>query len=161
MDSNARKVTVTSNSRSLVSIVKRDLNLNRQWPRKGSEAKIPFDVLEEALYDPGVEYMFKTGILYIKDMQDKIDLGLEPPDATTPQNIILMSDEEKKEYMGLRHSPEELREKLKQMSFETKKDFCDYVIQNELLDAGKATVIKEVCGIDILKAIQNKRANES
>jgi hypothetical protein len=44
------------------------------------------------LWDNGVRVMIDRGILYIPDMKDKIDLGLEPEDATEPENIIVLSD---------------------------------------------------------------------
>jgi hypothetical protein len=40
--------------------------------------------------------MFTSGILYIENLQDKIDLGLEPADTTEPVNIVLL-DEKKME----------------------------------------------------------------
>ena len=157
----SEKVTVISNARSIVSISIPDLKLHKTWPKKGAKVLIDKDVLEEAMFDAGVDYMFKSGLLYIKDMQTKIDLGLEPEGATTPQNIVFMSDEEKEEYMSSKKQAWQLKEALAKLSYEGKKDFCDYVIDNELLDSKKSAIIKEVCGIDTLHAIQMKQANEA
>ena len=157
----SEKIAVFSNSRGLVSITLPELKLNKSWPQKGAKVLIEKEQLEEAMYNPGVEYMFKTGILYIENMQTKIDLGLEPEGATAPQNIIFMTDKEKGEFMSPKRQAWELKAKLEQMSYENKKDFCDYVIENELLDTAKAKVIKEVCGVDILHAIRMKQANDA
>ena len=89
-----------------------------------AKVTIDKDVLEEAMYDPGVEYMFKTGILYINEMEDKIALGLEPEGATKPENIIILTDDEKKEWMSSKKQSWELKTMLEKLSYEGKKDFC-------------------------------------
>ena len=63
-------VSIKSTVKALVSINVPTLNLRRSWPKKGAVQKIPFDVLEQAYFEPGVEYLFKTGVLYIEDMED-------------------------------------------------------------------------------------------
>lgn len=158
---NNNKITVISNSKSIVSIFVPELKLKRTWNKKGAKVNIDKDVLEEAMYNPGVEYMFKTGILYIDEMEDKIALGLEPEGATKPENIIILTDDEKKEWMSSKKQSWELKAMLEKLSYEGKKDFCDFVIENELMDSKKSTVIKEVCGIDTIRSIQMKQANEA
>lgn len=158
---NNNKITVISNSKSIVSIFVPELKLKRTWNKKGAKVNIDKDVLEEAMYNPGVEYMFKTGILYIDEMEDKIALGLEPEGATKPENIIILTDDEKKEWMSSKKQSWELKAMLEKLSYEGKKDFCDFVIENELMDGKKSTVIKEVCGIDTIRSIQMKQANEA
>ena len=158
---NNNKITVISNSKSIVSIFVPELKLKRTWNKKGAKVNIDKDVLEEAMYNPGVEYMFKTGILYIDEMEDKIALGLEPEGATKHENIIILTDDEKKEWMSSKKQSWELKAMLEKLSYEGKKDFCDFVIENELMDGKKSTVIKEVCGIDTIRSIQMKQANEA
>lgn len=158
---NNNKITVISNSKSIVSIFVPELKLKRTWNKKGAKVNIDKDVLEEAMYNPGVEYMFKTGILYIDEMEDKIALGLEPEGATKPENIIILTDDEKKEWMSSKKQSWELKAMLEKLSYEGKKDFCDFVIENELMDGKKSTVIKEVCGIDTIRSIQMKQTNEA
>lgn len=156
----SEKVEVISNSRGTVYLTVPHLNLKKEWSRKNAKASIDKDVLMEALYDPGVEYMFTTGLLYIKDMKTKIELGLEPEGAAEPENIIILTDEEKAKYMSSTKMAWELKEVLEKLSYEGKRDFCDYVVDNELLDTKKSAIIKEVCGFDVLRAIQLKQANE-
>lgn len=157
----SEKITVVSNARALVSINIPGLKLNRTWPKKGAKAQIDKETLEEAMYDAGVEYMFKSGILYIEKMEDKIELGLEAEGATEPENIIIMTDEEKALYMSPKKQAWELEKKLASLSYESKRDFCDYVIANELMDSKKTAIIKKVCGVDTLQAIRLKQANEA
>lgn len=157
----SEKVTVVSNCKNIVSIFLPELHLKRNWAKKGAKIAIDKEVLEEAMYDPGVEYMFQSGILYIENMEQKIELGLEPEGATTPQNIIVLTDNEKKEWMSSAKQAWQLKEELEKLSHEGKKDFCDFCIENELLDSKKAAVIKEVCGVDIIRSIQLKQLNSA
>lgn len=153
------KVTVISNSRNVVSVCIPDLKLKKSWARKGAKVLIDKDILEEAMFDPGVEYMFKSGLLYVQDVKTKIDLGLEPEGATASKNVF-MSDEEKEEYMSSKKQAWQLEEKLKELSHEGKRDFCDYVVEHELFDSKKSNIIKKICGVDTVHAIQMKHANE-
>jgi hypothetical protein len=77
-------ITIKSTVKAQVSISVPSLNLRRFWPKAGAIQRIPFDLLEQAIYEPGVEYLFKTGILYIDDMETKIKLGLEEPEVKEP-----------------------------------------------------------------------------
>ena len=156
-----RKVIIENMTNSRVGIDIPELRLMRIWEKKGVKKPVDFDVLKEAIYNEGVEYMFKTGILYINEMEDKIALGLEPEGATKPENIIILTDDEKKEWMSSKKQSWELKAMLEKLSYEGKKDFCDFVIENELIDGKKATVIKEVCGVDTIRSIQMKQANEA
>lgn len=155
------KVTVVSNVPSTVEILIPTLNLKAEWRKKGAKVLIEKEILEQAMFDPGTEYMFTSGILLIEDMETKIDLGIEPPGATEPENVIVLTDAEKEEYMSNKKQAWELKDKLNKMSYESKKDFCDYVIEHELMDSKKSLIIKEVCGIDTVHAIQMKQANEA
>ena len=72
-----RKVIIENMTNSRVGIDIPELRLMRIWEKKGVKKPVDFDVLKEAIYNEGVEYMFKTGILYIDDIDVKIELGLE------------------------------------------------------------------------------------
>lgn len=82
------KVMVTSMVNGIVGITLPHLLFKKSWPKKGSKLPVDKEILRQAIYEPGVEYMFKNGILYIDDMDFKIELGLEEEGTTTPKNII-------------------------------------------------------------------------
>lgn len=157
----SEKVTVISNMPHTVGILLPNLNLRAEWRKKGAKVLIDKDILEQAMFDPGTEYMFQNGMLYIEDMKTKIDLGIEPAGAEKPENVIILTDDQKSELMSNKKQAWELKEKLSQMSYESKKDFCDYVIEHELMDSKKSLIIKEICGIDTVSAIRMKQANEA
>ena len=78
------KVMVTSMVGGTISAASLE---HRVWNKKGQKLPVSKDVLREAIYEPGIEYMFKKGILYIDDMEMKIELGLEAPGTTTPTEV--------------------------------------------------------------------------
>lgn len=149
-----RMVLVKNMSMANISIKKPQFNLNRQWSGYGQVMKIPFDILEEALWDKGVENLFTSGYLVIDSMQDKIDLGLEPADATEPTNIIILDEIKMKEIWDkpLVVFKKEL-EKLTKVQVD---NLIDYAVVNSIVKPDKCTYIKELTGKDILKGISQR-----
>lgn len=157
-----RKVMVKSESTGRLSINLPELQLKRIWEKKGTIRPIPFEDLQQALYVPGVEYMFREGMLSIESMQDKIDLGLEPEGTKedSPVNIIILNDSQKKRYLTVLPISE-FKQELEKLPYEQVNSLVDYAIEKELMDMDKCNILKEKTGIDIIKAIQlNRQAKE-
>ena len=93
------KVRIKSLSSHRVVLTVPDMRLNRVWEKKGTIRTIPFEQLEEAFYNPGVEALFRNGVLGIDDMDVKKRLGLEPEDVDEPTNLISLTDEEMKKLL--------------------------------------------------------------
>lgn len=66
------KVKIKSLVNGTVGIRSDELRINRTWEKKGAVKPIDLEVLEELIYDPGVEYMFKEGILGIDDLESPL-----------------------------------------------------------------------------------------
>ena len=62
------KIVVKSMSSGKVIINSPNLRFKREWPRKNAKVNIDAELLKELLYEPGVEYMVKSGLLFIEDM---------------------------------------------------------------------------------------------
>lgn len=157
-----RKVMVKSESTGRLSINLPELQLKRIWEKKGTIRPISFEDLQQALYVPGVEYMFKEGMLSIESMQDKIDLGLEPEGTKedSPVNIIILNDSQKKRYLTVLPTSE-FKQELEKLPYEQINSLVDYAIEKELMDMDKCDILKEKTGIDIIRAIQlNRQAKE-
>ena len=157
-----RKVMVKSESAGRLSINLPELQLKRIWEKKGTIRPISFEDLQQALYVPGVEYMFKEGMLSIESMQDKIDLGLEPEGTKedSPVNIIILNDSQKKRYLTVLPTSE-FKQELEKLPYEQINSLVDYAIEKELMDMDKCDILKEKTGIDIIRAIQlNRQAKE-
>ncbi len=156
---NNKKVMIKNLSNGRVGINIPDMHLKRIWEKKGAVKPIDFDILKEIIYDPGVDYMFKEGILYIDDMNVKVELGLEPEEAKEPVNIIVLTDAQKRRYMTV--APiQELKELLKKLSYEQIQELAQYAIENELINIDRCELIKSAIQIDIIKAVQFNRDNK-
>ena len=145
---------------SRVGINLPDLKLKRTWEKRGVVRPIPFEELEQALFEPGVEYMFKQGILAIDSMEDKIALGLEEEGTTTPTNIIVLTEAEMDRYWKVLPFIE-FKQKLTGLPKEQIQNLVDHAIDKEYTDINKCEYIKEKMEIDIIRAIQlNRQAKE-
>lgn len=154
-----KKVMVRSLVNHHVGMIVPELNFRREWPAEGATLPIDLDILKEAIYYPGVEYLFKQGMLYIDDMDVKIELGLEPPAAKEPVNIIILNDGQRRRLLTV--APlSELREKLEELTYEQRNELADFAIRNKLGDLERAAIIKEFVDIDIISAIRNRQAME-
>ena len=152
------KVKVVNLISSRVNINIPDIRLNRIWERKGAVKVIPFDQLEEAMYNPGVEALFREGILGIEDLEIKKALGLEPDDATEPVNIIVLNDTQRKRYLTVMPTSE-FKVKVKELPIEQVRELAKYAIDNEIAAFDKAEIIKKMIGTDIIGTIQLNKAD--
>ena len=153
------KVKVENLISSRVNIVIPELNLRRVWEKKGAVKTIPLEQLEEAMYNPGVEALFRDGTLGIADMEVKKYLGLEPEDAEEPVNIIILNDQQRKRYLTVMPTAE-FKEKLHELPIEQVRELTQYAIQNEIINFDKAEIIKQMIGTDIIGTIQLNKADQ-
>ena len=150
------KVIVTSMVNGIVGITMPNSRIKKIWPKKGTKLPVEKDFLREAIYEPGVEYMFKKGILYIDDMDFKIELGLEPEGTTKPTEIIPV--DEKYLHPVLKLMPiSEMKAAVAKMSDNQKKELLDFTVEQNDIQLDRLNVIKELTGIDVLKVIELKR----
>ena len=154
-----KKVKVTNLVSRRVNINLPEMRFRRIWETKGAIRTIPFAELEEAMYNPGVEALFKNGVLGIDDMEVKRELGLEPEDAEEPVNIIVLNDQQRKRYLTVMPLAE-FKTKLKELSKDQIEELAQYAIQNELVDFDKDEFIKKLINIDIIGSIQLNKADE-
>ena len=152
------KVKVVNLISSRVNINIPDVRLNRVWERKGAVRVIPFEQLEEAMYNPGVEALFREGILGIEDLEVKKALGLEPEDAAEPVNIITLNDNQRKRYLTVMPTGE-FKVKIKELPIEQIRELAQYAIDNEIVAFDKAEIIKKMIGTDIIGSIQLNKAD--
>ena len=153
------KVKVENLISSRVNIVIPELSLRRVWEKKGAVKTIPLEQLEEAMYNPGVETLFRDGTLGIEDMEVKKYLGLEPEDAEEPVNIIILNDQQRKRYLTVMPTAE-FKEKLRELPIEQVRELAQYAIQNEIANFDKAEIIKQMIGTDIIGTIQLNKADQ-
>lgn len=151
---NKVKVKSLISSRVILSVP--ELRLRRVWEKKGSVKIIPFEELEQAIYEPGVEALFTEGVLGIDDMEVKIALGLEPEDAKEPVNIITLTDDQRKRYLTVMPLPE-FRQEVKKLPVEQIQELVQYAIDNEITNFDKSEILLQLTGIDIISAVKLNR----
>lgn len=154
------KVKIENLISSRVILSMPELRLKRVWEKKGAIKTIPFEQLEEAIYDPGVESLFVDGVLGIADMDVKKKLGLEPEEAEEPVNIIVLSDKERKEWL-VDLSVAEFRNKIKDLPREQVIELANYAVDNEITNFEKSEILKRVVGIDVLSRVKLNRDNKA
>ena len=130
------RVKVVNLVSSRVNIDLPEVRLKRIWEKKGAVKTIPFEQLEEAMYNPGVEALFREGMLGIEDLEIKKKLGLEPEDATEPVNIITLDDTQRKRYLTVMPL-HEFKEEIKKLPIEQINELAAYAIEHEILDYDK------------------------
>lgn len=147
-----KKVMIKNMTNGRVVIKVPDLNLKRIWERKNAVKPVDFEILQQAFYDEGVEYLFKEGMLYVTDEKIRVELGLEDEE----NKIIILDDNMKKRYLTVLPI-NELKEKLKELTKEQILELADYAINNEIVNMEVRDLLKEYTGIDIIRAIELNR----
>lgn len=154
-----KKVKIKSTVNSRIGINIPDLKLTRTWEKKGVIRFIEFEDLEQALYDPGVEYMFLQGLLDIEDMEVKVALGLESEEVlkdTENRKIVILSEKEMERYLKVLPLVD-FKNKLNSLPKEQIFNLLDYAIEKEIIDIDKNEILKQITGTDIIQAIKLKK----
>lgn len=155
----SRQVILKSSVDGSVSINYPQYGVNRRWSKRGQPMAMPFELVEQCLWETGFRHMIQSGILYIEDMQTKIDLGLEPADATEPTNIIVFDENEMLE-LWKQASLEEFKKRTQEAPRTQVDNLITYAIQHEIVEMDKVNFIKKLTGKDILTSVNLKRQVE-
>lgn len=147
-----RMVKVQNMVNKTISIKKPQYNFNKRWTQKNQIIPVPFEALEQMLWDEGIRRFFDRGMLYISEMKDKIDLGLEPEGATEPQNIIVLTDKQINDFLTSKPFVV-FKKELEDLSDTQIREIVNYAIIHELADIEKVNYLRKLTGVDILKAI--------
>lgn len=143
---------------SIVVINVPDLHLNRVWERKGARKPIPADTLREAIYDPSVEYLLWNGILEIEDAEFRKEIGLEGAE-TSPETYLVPSDAEMKRLLTVMPIYD-FKDKVAKMNREQVQAIVAFAIEHDLIDYDKDEVLKQIIDVDVIRAVQLKKADE-
>lgn len=151
---------------SLVSgtlIVKDDsLRLRREWANKGAVQIIDSDDLDILLYDPGVEYMFRQGMLDFVDEVEgkkfKVDFGWEQPDEEP--EVIRVDDDLMREMMTEMNIAD-FRKQVKKLTKEQLFELTRFCIENNYTQYEKVEILKQATEVDIINAIRLTKEDTS
>lgn len=155
------KVYVINMSSSMTGFSVPDKHWSKTWPRRGAKFLVEKDIIREAMYQYGVEYLFRKGILFIDDLEFKKELGLEAEDATETTAEIVALDENYLNRLIKLMPIKEAEAALEKLSDNQKKEVYDYAVKNsQSLDLTRVDMISKICKGDLLKAIQLKKQME-
>lgn len=153
------KIKIICTSNAIVGVKLPEYHFSHDWVGKGSFFYVTKEIAEAMTYDPGARYMLDTGMLYIEDLEQKIELGLEPEGAVEPERIIVLSENDMNRYM--RFVPmAEFKEKMDHVSTEQVLSLAQYAIKNQIFDLNKFDYIKKRVGIDCIEAIKMERQDK-
>lgn len=150
-------VFVTSTVNHKIGIKIPDLSLKVVWEKRGAKKPIPFDKLQMAIYNSGVEYMFNQGMLVIEDKKARVELGMETEDE---QPIVIALSEKQKENLWKNAPVLDFKLKIKDMPLEQIKALADWAVENSYTDHEKSKVIKELIGVDVVSKINFKHIGD-
>lgn len=132
--------------------------IRRVFNAKGAIQTIPFEIVEQLLWSEGFRNCIDNGMIYIENMQDKIDLGLEEPETTEPTNIKILSPERMKAILS---SPmEDFLKEIDGCPMEQIRLLAEYAADNNFVEVDKVDVIKKLTGLDIINMISRRRQAE-
>ena len=152
-----KKVIVTNMVNSRVGMTLPDLHFKRTWEKKGAKKTIDLEVLKEAVYDPGVEYMFKEGVLSADERIMK-ELGFTEEGFGETSKIL--NDFQRKRYMTVMPL-NEFKKEVSELSYEQIMELAEFAIENGYTDIDKSNYIKSIVGRDIVKTtLLEKEAQE-
>ena len=150
------RVAVKNTSKHRVVGSLPDIRFRRVWT-PNSTFKVPFEVLEEAVYDVGFRKLMDQGVLFVEDEAVRIELGLQEEGQEYKVKILSRAQMLK---MLKVDSLAQMEKALIGINKEQIVDLAELAINETVLDVAKAKLIKEKCGINIIKGIELKMKNE-
>ena len=146
-----KDVKVWSGVNATVGLTAPTVNLRKTWEKKGSFQKIPFDALQQAMYEPGVDFLFKTGALYIKEKEINIALGLIDEDE--PEAVAFVLDDATAKELLTKTPLKAYRETLEKLSHIQLIDLAATAVDLRVQDFQRCKAIQDKTGIEVFKKV--------
>lgn len=158
MDKNG-KVIFQSMCASTLVVHEPAFSVHVEFPGRGSVQAIPMETVRQLLWRQGFKNMITSGLLYINDMEDKIELGLEDPDTKVPTKIKVFTPEQILTLLKVKSYDEFVKE-VESAPIEQANAIVDYAVEHSILDAQKIEFLKKVTNRDVIQLLNRKRMNE-
>ena len=152
---NKELVIVKSASNYTIVMNVPELMLNRIWAKKGSFYPIDRKVLYQAYFNPGVEALFREGMLVTDDVEFLKAVGLMEEDGTT--EVVPLTDA----YLTrlIKTMPiTEVKQELKKLSQTQLEELADYAVEHyKELGLDRVDLFTKATGKNIMNAIDHLR----
>lgn len=152
MEDNAR-VQIKCLIKGTVVLTDPNIPIRREWNKKGQIQSVPFGILQDLIYQPGVQAMFDEGILEVEDQKVRIELGLET-EGVEPEKVIMSENQMLAALIG---TPDDIAAALDKLPEAQKEEFVRLAVDKEFTDMAKVDVIKKKTGKDVLQLVKFNR----
>lgn len=153
MDNNVVMVKSASDFTIVVNVP--EIQLHRTWKKRGAQYPIDRKVLFQAYYDPGVEALFREGLLTVNDVEFLKEVGLIEEDGTntvTPltENMLVRL---------IKNMPlNEFKVEIKKLTPSQLEELASYAIEHYTdLQMDRIDVLSKATRKDIMKAVEHYR----
>ena len=155
------KIKIKSLVGGTIVITDPTLRLRREWPKKGTVQIIDSDDLDILLYQSGVDYMFRQGMLGFVDEEEGhkilVNYGIEPEDK---EEWIPSIEPEKLDKLMNEAKVSDFRKEIKKFTREQLIELTEYCIEKEYMQYEKVEILKDLTGTDIISAIRLNRQDK-
>lgn len=146
------RVVVTSHQKGEFILKSPENRFTRSFANAGSTHKIDKDIIEDLLMnDPGTQYAFQQGLLSIDSKEDRVAVGLEE-DETDVAIVVLDRNTMVKMIKGMPFA--EFKTTMDKATSEQRRLVAELAVELNITDLEKATYIKKLTNIDVLKRIE-------
>lgn len=157
MDNNMIMVKSASDFTIVVNVP--EIQLHRTWKKRGAQYPIDRKLLIQAYYDPGVEALFREGMLTVNDVEFLREVGLIEEDGT---NVVTPLTEAMVIRLIKNMPLVEFKMELKKLSRTQLEELADYAVEHYTdLQMDRIDILSAATGKNIMKAIEHyRRAQE-
>ena len=146
-----RKVKIKNLSTGRVYYNIPNLNVRRRiLPQMVVE--LPYDEIQQGLYEYGIRSMFANGLLSVVGEQDAIDLGLKVGQGVVEHDPI-NNDEILEKLLGPNPA---LAKFLREASVTVKENAGKLAVEQRIVDANKVKTIQQYTGVNVLSALKRE-----
>jgi len=132
----------------------------RKWKGDNARVKVPYEELEDCVFDPNIRTLFEKGYLYIEDKEARVRLQLEEPDPSIQSETKLVLTKEQINDLLYKDTFYNFKKKVEKLADETKELLIEVAIQGaKHAGVEKYDYIRKNFYVDVEK-IQRERREE-
>ncbi len=152
-----RRVKVASRVKGIITLSNPDIRFRREWLKKGQVVTLPFDILQDMIYEDGVKAMFDQGILEIIDKADRVALGLEEDSGEEGIKAPKFVTENQMLATLVTGTVPELKKLMDEMPRAQLEELVELAVEKEITSMDKVDAIEKKTGKNVIKLVQFNR----
>ena len=153
MENNMIMVTSASDFTLVVNVP--EISLHRTWSKRGAKYPIDRKLMIQAFYEPGVEALFREGMLTTNDTEFLKEVGLMEEDGTS--EVVVLTDTLLNRLVKLMPLTE-VKNELTKLSRTQIEELADYAVEHyQDLQMDRIDLFSKASGKNLMKAIEHHR----